>query len=309
MAGRLDLQSLRCFVAIAEERSISRAAQRLHVSQPPLTRRLRALEEALRVRLVSRSAAGVAPTAAGEELLRRARALLAEADDIERRLRGAAGARARLLRTAISAGVPMELAARVAASWKRGLPSRRIEVRNGFTQELLPGLRAGEVDFAIVGLPADLAGMRTREVYAEPMVAALPRAHPATRKKAVSFADLAGMPFFWNRRSFNPPFHDECARIFRKAGFAPRYHPVEPAQVITLERIAQGEGCTILNRWRSRTRLPGVAYRPLAPGSEMFMRFACAWPEDRDDPDLERLDAIAARVLRRATPRAPGRRA
>lgn len=311
--ARLDLQDLRSFVAVADERGIRKAAERLNVSQPPLTRRLRALEQHLGTLLVVRTAAGIRLTPDGEHLLRRARRLLAEFDAVESEMRARVGAHRRELRAGISAGIPMQAAARLAAAWRRALRHRGVDVRTDFTLALLDRLRAGDLAFAIIGLPANLPGLRVREVYSEPMVAALPRGHPAARKKAVALGDLQGIPFFWNRRSFNPAFYDECARIFRAAGFKPRYHHVEPAQVLTLERIAQGEGCTLLNRWRSRTRLAGVVYRPLAEGSRLWMRFACVGPEASPDPDLRRLEEIAVRELRGAggagaTRPAPGRR-
>jgi len=320
---RLDLPALRAFVAIAEERSIRRAAERLHLSQPPLTRRVRALEALLGTALLLRSSTGVTLTAAGQHLLRRARRLLAEADLIEAEIRGRAAGVPGVLRVGLSAGLPRQRTERLVAAWGRALADRRLEVRTDFTLPLLEALRAGELAFAVVGLPANLAGLRAREVFAEPMVAALPRSHPAARKRVVALTDLRDLPFFWNRRSFNPHFYDACARLFRDAGFRPRYVHVEPAQVLTLERIAAGEGCTLLNRWRTHARIAGLAYRPLAEGSALAMRFAAARPESAADAALERLEEVAARVLgapgkRRsrgpgrggpATRRAPGRRA
>lgn len=313
MPSRLDLNSLRAFVAVADEGSIRRAAERLHVAQPPLTRRLRALEVLLGTALFVRAASGTRLTADGEHLLRRARRLLADADHIADEMRERSRAGGRDLAIGVSAGLPIEAAGRLAKAWKRAVRSRPLQVRSDFSLPLLAGLRSGELSFGIVGLPADLPGFRLREVYAEPMVAALPRHHAAARKREVSLADLGETPFFWNRRSFNPAFYDACDRAFRAAGFRPRYHHVEPAQVLTLERIANGEGCTLLNRWRASTRLAGLVYRPLAEGSSLAMRFATAWREGGEsDVELRRLEETAARVLgvaARATPRSPGRRA
>ena len=293
--NRLELQPLRYFVAVAEEASLRRAAQRLHISQPPLTRSMHALEQLVGKSLLIRNVRGVSLTAEGKMLYTDARALLAGADQLLKKVRDCAVQAPPPVRIGASIGVTPALQRRFAIAWREVLAGAGMELSSDTSPRLARALRTGEIDFAVIGLPAQMDGLHWQPLYAEALVAALPREHPAARKKVVRLKDLEAIPFFWNPREFNRAFHDACARVFREAGFQPRYRVVEPGQLLTLERIGQGEGCTLVNRSRVPTRVPGLAYRPLAEGERLAIRYALAWRGETHEALGRRLATAARR--------------
>ena len=296
MARLPDLRALANFVATAEEGSIRKAAERLHVAQPPLSRRLQALERTLGATLFVRGTAGVTLTRAGAALLPLARRLVADVEGLAAAVQAAAG-QAQALHLGVTRAIPQAQFPRLAAAWKRAAGGRAVAVREGFTTDLVDALHAREIDFALAGLPFDTRGLACEVVASEPLLAALPKSHPAARRRVVALAQLGDLPFFWNRRSFNPAWYDACERVFRESGFRPRYVPVEPDQLLTFERIAHGEGCTLVNAWRRRTRIAGLAYRPIAEGERLAIRVAAAWPEEAPAAAMGKLAAAARRVL------------
>lgn len=295
MPARFDLRQLRYFVAVAEEGSFRRAAERLHLTQPPLSRQIRDLEDAFGVALFVRGRAGVSPTAAGEALLPRAVALLAAADGLVASVTGARPDAP--VRAGVTVAVQPQRLQRLESAWRRHVPD--LVLRSGHSPELVAQVRAGQLAFALVGLPGDVHGLDVQVVDAEALVAAVPRSHPAARRRTVSLLDLPDLPLFWWPRAHNPAYFDHARRVFRGIGYRPRLVTVEPGQFLTLERIGRGEGFTLLNARRERIALAGVAYRPLEESEPLAIRIAAVWtPGVRDDARFRTLARVAARVLR-----------
>ena len=259
------------------------------MSQPPLSRAIRALEDLFGAPLFERSPSGVALTAAGEHLARRAPALLAQSEALMDEMRSHAAQGARVVRIGVGMGVPLPAVRKLTAAWRRSLRGSEVEVRSEYSRMLAEALREGRLDFAVLALPGDTAGLEVQPVAQQPLVAAIPAAHPAARKRRVRLRDLEDLKLFWNDRAANPAFHDACAAIFRKAGFRPRYERVPLGYLLTLDRIAQGEGFTLVNEWRAGTRIAGLAYRPLDPAERPSITIAAAWRHGAPPAALERL--------------------
>ena len=148
-----------------------------------------------------------------------------------------------------------------------------------------------------MGLPGDVTGLETRPVQSSPLGAALPASHRLARRRVVSLLEVTDLPLFWIPRTHNPAYHDFCLRYFRRIGYRPETIVVEPGQLQTLERIAQGEGWTIPNGATLETKVRGVAYRALAEGEDLAVRVIAAWRAEGADARCAKLAAIAARVL------------
>ncbi|SER18563.1 LysR substrate binding domain-containing protein [Lentzea xinjiangensis] len=160
----MELRTLRYFVAVAEELHFGRAAQRLHMSQPPLSRAIKHLENDLGAALLQRSSAGVRLTEAGETLLVEARALLEQADRIRGKLR----------RTTLTVGMLGDNGgARLAAAFRRRHPDVEVRVRETDLTDPTCGLRTGQVDVALTRGPFDKTGLRTRVLRRDPVGAVL----------------------------------------------------------------------------------------------------------------------------------------
>ncbi|MBP2335029.1 DNA-binding transcriptional LysR family regulator [Saccharothrix coeruleofusca] len=214
----MELRTLRYFVAVAEELHFGRAAARLHMSQPPLSRAIRQLETDLAATLLRRSAAGVALTPAGVALLDEARALLDQAERARVRVAAAAGA------ATIAVGILGEIGdpgvARLAAAYRRRHPDVEVHVRETDLTDPTCGLRAGLVDIALTRGPFDGTGLVVRELRADPVGAVLRAGDPLARRDHLELADLA------DRRWFRFPDGTDPAWRSYWSGGEPREGPV-----------------------------------------------------------------------------------
>lgn len=189
----MELRQLRHFVAVVEERNFSVAAQRVHLSQPALTRSIKALEDGLGTRLLERGPRGAEPTAAGARFLEHARMILNDCDRARDDLQA--------LKTGVNGKVAFGIAA-LFSSWiadtvvdrvGREMPGVRLEVSEGFYEDLVARLRTGQLDFALSNLPpvpveADLQAEPLLELEARAICGAN---HPLARRRGLQVADLA----------------------------------------------------------------------------------------------------------------------
>ncbi|MEU9186750.1 LysR substrate-binding domain-containing protein [Streptomyces sp. NPDC048484] len=190
----MELRTLRYFVAVAEELHFGRAATRLHMSQPPLSRAIKQLETELGAALLERSSAGVTLTAVGAVLLDEARALLDRADRLRARVAGAAGAAT--LTIGILGDTTDPAAARLAAACRRRHPHIEVRVRETDLTDPTCGLRAESVDVALTRGPFDETGLTVRELRADPVGALLRADDPLARRDSLGLADLADRRWF-----------------------------------------------------------------------------------------------------------------
>ncbi|WP_239137941.1 LysR family transcriptional regulator [Sphaerisporangium rufum] len=190
----METRELRYFVAVAEELHFGRAAQRLGIAQPPLSRAIRQLERRLGVLLLTRTSRAVALTEAGSVLLREGRAALDAVEAAERRTRRAATGRPGLV-LVTKAGAVGELLAKLLDAYAAEPDSVAVEVMLCGVAEQERLLRDGRADVALLHLPYDsTAGFDTEELHAEGQVAVLPAGHPLTDRAELRMADVADLP-------------------------------------------------------------------------------------------------------------------
>ncbi|BCL26930.1 LysR family transcriptional regulator [Streptomyces aurantiacus] len=193
-ARSLELRTLRYFVAVAEELHFGRAATRLHMSQPPLSRAIRQLETELGAALFDRSSAGVTLTAVGTLLLDEARPLLDRADRVRERVTEAAGA------ATLTVGILGDSAdpgvTRLAAAYRRQHPHVEVRIRETDLTDPTCGLRAGRADIALTRGPFDETGLTVRELRADPVGTLLRADDPLAGRDSLKPADLADRRWF-----------------------------------------------------------------------------------------------------------------
>ncbi len=190
----MELRLLRYFVAVAEERHFGRAAARLHMTQPPLSRAIRQLEADLGVVLLHRSATGVELTVAGKALYTEARTLLEQAQQARGRVTAAAGTATLTVGTlGDTAG---ESNTRLAATFRRRHPEVAIRFREADFTDPTTGLRNGLVDVALTRSPFDDTGISVRVLRSDPVGAVLRTNDPLAGRDALRLADLADRPWF-----------------------------------------------------------------------------------------------------------------
>jgi DNA-binding transcriptional LysR family regulator len=229
------VQDVRYFLAVAEELSFTRAAERLFVSQPALSKQIRQLEARLRTELFTRRHRTVGLTAAGAAFLPRARAMVAEWESALEDVRQAG----RTLTVGFHARIGRGLVPTITATMQQRLPGWRLRFRQVSWDDPAVGLTAGTVDVALAWLPVP-AGLSTRRIVTENRGVALPAGHQLARRSSLRFADIANEPFVALPASAGP-MRDYWLALDHRAS-----PPTVAAEATTLDEafeiVAAGEG-------------------------------------------------------------------
>jgi DNA-binding transcriptional LysR family regulator len=231
-ATDVDLRKLRYFVAVARLLNFSRAAQQLHITQPVLSRQIRALERELGVRLFVRDSHGVTCTDAGRQLLDDAVPLLAAAEAARRRVIRAQRDPRRLI-VGYRAGIVVTAAVR---RFTAEHPDVTVDVHRLDWGDQAETLLDGRVDIAYVRQPIDEVGLRVRPLYTEPRVAVLAADHRLAGKESITPADLVGEPIVW---------HEDMTLFAGQPAQPATGHRVTSIED-KLEHVAAGHGISIL---------------------------------------------------------------
>lgn len=193
----IELRHLRAFVAVAEELNFTRAARRLFLAQQALSAQVRQLEQLLGTPLFTRTTRQVHLTAAGQALLARAPALLAELEaSLDAARRAAAGTEGALI-LGLLATAPLDLTPRLLRAFSEERPSVAVSVRNVAFDDPSGGVRDGTTDVALVWLPFDLTGLACESLYADPRHAVLPAGHPLAERSELEIDDILELPYGW----------------------------------------------------------------------------------------------------------------
>jgi DNA-binding transcriptional LysR family regulator len=187
----MDLQQLRCFLAVAEEMHFGRAAERLHMSASPVSRIVKELERELGAELFVRGYHQIELTPAGRELARRVPPLLAEFDRLPSEVRLVAAGEARVVRLGGSHLAPPDVLDAVVECAEKGNPGRRVEVTLAPSAELLPAVSRGELDAAVVHLPVGDPAMEALTLASYRFHVAMRRDDPLAGRDVLALADLA----------------------------------------------------------------------------------------------------------------------
>lgn len=264
----LELRQLKAFVAIAEEGYITRAAERLGMQQPPLTRLLQSLEAELDVVLMERLPRGVRPTTAGLALLDEARGILAQVDGVEDVVRRAArGERGRLAIGFTSSAALHPFVPSVLRLFRETFVGVSVVLEEAGTGELLEALLHEKLDAAFIRSPlSGTQALQDEAILVEPMLLALPTDHPLAMAATtpLPLADLATEAFVLYRRRVGLGLYDAILVACREAGFSPQVVQEAPRMTATLSLVAAGLGVSIVPSSMQRLRGDGIVYRELS---------------------------------------------
>jgi LysR family hydrogen peroxide-inducible transcriptional activator len=280
------LRQLEYAVAVADHGSFHAAARACHVTQPGLSAQIRQLEHLLGVTLFERSRRRVLLTSAGEEVVRRARALLTGVVDLEQAARAVARPLTGTLRVGVIPTVAPYLLPVALPAVRRRHPELVLRLHEAQTGTLVAMLQAGELDLLLLALEADLAGLETWPLFQDPFVAALPVRHPLASRKELREADLAGEPLLLlaDGHCLRDQVLSACessgaaeAGDFRASSLATLVQMVAGGAGVTLlpELAVRVEGATrdlALVRFRKPVpaRTIGLAWRPSSPRADEF---------------------------------------
>ncbi len=279
----MEIRHLRYFVAVAEELHFGRAAQRLHIQQPPLSRQIQDLESELGFPLFERSRRRVELTPAGTALLGRARQVFDALDVAIHDARSASeGESGRLV-----VGYPSSLAysglTELLRAFHTRFPSVEISLRELPPADQIDGLKAGSLDVGFVRTSLEDPTLTAELVRRESLMVVLPDDHPLTKLRSIPLQALAREPFVMFPRARGPAFFDQLMALCSRAGFSPRVVQ-EAAQLDVVSMVAAGFGVSIMPSSMRNFRRPGLVFRAIvgAPQVELLI----VWRQQNLSPAL-----------------------
>jgi DNA-binding transcriptional LysR family regulator len=279
----MELRHLRYFVAVAEELHFSRAAERLHISQPPLSQQIRQFEDELGVALFTRTRRSVRLTDAGRVILEDARRTLAQAAKIVLDARRAAQGEAGVLRLGFSGAAPYTTLPALLRAFRLQFPDIALSLFERSSEEQIELLASSVIDAGLIRLPVTNLppSLVVRSIVREPLMVALSRGHRLARQRSVLVGALAHEPFIMFPRHVAPGLFDTIDQLCRAAGFILTVGQ-EAVQIQTIvSLVSAGLGVAIVPASLRNLQRARVVYRPLAPGNattEMALAY------DRDNP-------------------------
>ena len=284
----IELRQLRYFVAVAEEMHFGRAARRLHMTQPPLSQAILALEAQLGAALFARTRRSVALTAAGDALLPEARRMLLQAEALPALARRAASGETGTLSLAFVSIADYNLLPDALREFSAAYPAVQVSLQEATTDIQLEMLAEGSIDAGIVIAPLPDANLRDIDylpLLSEPLVLALPEHSPHARHRKVSLKRLADEPLVIFPRRIGPRFQDLIFSCFHDAGITPRIgqEAIQMQTIVSL--VSAGMGIALVPQSVSNLKRPGVQYRALQEASPK-VEFGLAWRRDTTSPVL-----------------------
>jgi DNA-binding transcriptional LysR family regulator len=276
----LEHRSLRQFVVLAEELHFSRAAARLHMTQPPLTQAIQRLERDMGTALFVRSQRSVVLSPAGAALLPTVQRLLLQLDDLPRLARDAASGVSGRLRLAFVSSIGYGALPGWLRSFNAQHPDVTVELREATLDVQLAAFAAAEIDlgFVLHAEGAAPAGLSSWLALREPMVLALATDHPLAQRTRVPLAQLAREPLVIFPRHIAPSMFDAVLGVYRRLGPTPRIAQ-EAIQMQTLVNlVSAGLGVAWVPASMKQLQRPGVVYRPLV-GTPLRCDTSLVWTE------------------------------
>lgn len=289
----MDLRHLRYFAAVAEERHFGRAAKRLRIAQPPLSRQIQDLEAELGFPLFDRTRRRVELTPAGSVFLAHTRRVFEALDRaVHEAKRASVGETGRVVVGYISSLAYSGITELLRAYHAR-FPSVELALRELSPQQQIEYLKEGHIDVGFVRAPLNDVSLSSERVRREPLVIALPTDHPLTSHDQIPLKLLAREPFVFFPRTRGPSYFDQIMALCHAAGFSPRI--VQEAQHLDiLSLVAAGFGLSILPDSIRNAGRKDIALRPIvgSPSTDLLV----AWRTDDASPALLEFLAIVRSI-------------
>jgi DNA-binding transcriptional LysR family regulator len=301
----MELRHLRYFVTVAEELHFGRAAQRLHLSQPPLSMQIKALEQELGVQLLLRTQRRVELTAAGAVFLDEARDILSRVEQARSAALRAARGEVGELTVGFVTIADHNLLPQALLQFRAQSPGIRLVLREATTDVQLRDLAAERMDVGFLLSPVKDERLGVLPLLREPLIAALPERHPLARgRRPMSLQRLADSPFIMVPRHVAPGLYDDVVSFCRQAGFSPRVEQEAVQMQTIVSLVSAGLGVALIPASLRHIGRKGVAYRELSEESPLT-EIALAWRAKDARPALQRfVEAVRQGVTPSANRRA-----
>jgi len=279
-----ELSQLRCFVAVAEELHFGRAAERLNITQPPLSRQIQILERILNVKLLSRTSRAVRLTPAGKTFLVEARKILRTADEAAVAVRRVALGQVGSITIGFTAAAAYSYLPNLIRAARKVLPDADLVLKEMISSEQIEALGARRIDIAFMRLPLPQRGLETLKVQSERLMAALPERHRLCAQNRLALASLAEEPFIMYSPDEARYFYDLVSRAFAGEGLTPRAIQYL-AQVHTiLSLVRSGLGVSLVPESAAALGVKGVVLKELQMPPKRSVELFMVWHAKNENP-------------------------
>ncbi len=295
-ASMFDLNQLRCFVTVAEELHFGRAAARLNMTQPPLSRQIQVLEHIIDAPLLERTSRSVRLTPAGRSFLPEARRILKLAESASQVARRIALGKTGSLKIGYTAAAAYGYLPELLAACRARLPEVDFSLKEMVSGDQLEALASGQIDAGLLRPPIARPELATKRVLAEPLLAAIPRKHPLASRENLAIKDFDGQPFVMYSPYEFRYFHDLLVALFTQADILPRYvqHVGQIHSILAMVRA--GLGVSIVPAAAANLKIADVKLRPLKLRTPAPVELFMVWRRDDENPLVPALVGIAGEL-------------
>ena len=294
---RMELRHLRYFVAVAEAENVTRAALKLHVSQPALSRQIRDLEDELGFLLLQRDGKSVRLTEAGWTFLSEARAVLKRAEEAIIATRAIATGERGELHVGYAPSLTARILPPALRAFQAEFPNIRVKLHDLSTEEMLTQLREGKLYLALLVRPtsAMLRGLRFAELARESMRLAVAPSHPFARRRSIALSEAAGEPLITYNRQQYPEYHQYLATLFSRIKSKPHIAEEHDSVTSLITAVEAGSGVALVSESLACIVGPRLKLLPLLPAPEPLV-IGAAWLKRALNPTAERFVQFAKAV-------------
>ena len=291
-----DINQLRCFVAVAEEMHFGRAAERMHMSQPPFSRQIQILERILHVKLLERTSRSVKLTPAGQSFLPEARHILYRLDSAMQLAKRISLGKSGSLKVGFTPMAAFAILPRLVAAFRETFPQAELSLQESNSAEQLRKLHTSEIDIAILRPPLVETGLKYFCLETESLIAALPATHPLAAQATVKLKDFAGVPFIAYLPYEASYLCNLVGDLLARAGISPNYVQQLTHVHSIMALVHAGLGVSIVPEAVRLLNFSNVALRPIEDSQPKPVEFFMAWPINSMNPLLPQAVELARRV-------------
>lgn len=293
----MELRQLRYFIAVAEELHFGRAAQRLHLAQPALSRQIQNFEHELEIQLLFRTKRRVQLTAAGAVMLDQARSVLTRAEQAVRAAQLAARGRTGWLGVGFVGSATYDMLPASLKLFRQRSPGVEVTLSEMTTAEQVQALHEKRIHVGFVRPPVRAEGLALETIAREPILVALPRGHRLAHRATIPLRSLAGEEFILHPREPRPSWVDYVIGLCREAGFEPNVVQETMEVQTSISLVAGGVGIAVVPGAVAKMPRRGVVYRRLSRPSPMTELIA-AYRQDELSPVLRDFLAVVRETVR-----------
>lgn len=292
----MNFRTLKYFVVVAQELNIGRAATRLNISQPPLTRQIQQLEASLGVKLFNRSAKGVELTNSGELLLEEAQNILTLVEQAEERTKRADRGELGRLDVGIFGSAILDAIPKLLLAFRQAYPDVNIILHALSKEDQIEALRQRRITVGFNRFVEDQPDIASEVILHEPIYAALPDNDPLVAQPTVTLLDLASRPFVLFPNAGRPNFIDRVLQWCQREGFSPRVVQEVGDAVAGIALVASGFGVCLVSESATTLMMPRIVYRPVVGQSDLKIDLSCLYRRNDQSPILQAFLGIVRRV-------------